>query len=168
MALISPRYLSFHIRLVVFLFSFPKKERFSLDRMRILMHLHLHICIPQVYYYKNIWKSLRLCHLTDIPATCHIAEPRVRDIVQEVLDYWDLNYYEFAIPGLMKYSVCSSNSSVIRICNFAIVVLKLSGFLLSGNCFGPIFLDNWGPPVQQSKHEASNMHIVSRKLGEYK
>ena len=27
MALISPRYLSFHIRLVVFLFSFPKKGK---------------------------------------------------------------------------------------------------------------------------------------------
>ena len=136
MALISPRYLSFHIRLVVFLFSFPKKERFSLDRMRILMHLHLHICIPQVYYYKKHMKKFENMSSDRYTRNlCHIAEPRVRDIVQEVLDFQDLNYHEFAIPGLMKYSVNSSNSSVIRICNFGIVVLKLSGFLLSGNCF---------------------------------
>ena len=138
MALISPRYLSFHIRLVVFLFSFPKKERFSLDRMRILMHLHLHICIPQVYYYKKHMKKFENMSSDRYTRNlCHIAEPRVRDIVQGGLDCQDsitMNS-QYRLPVLMKYSFDSSNSSVIRICNFGIVVLKLSGFLLSGNCF---------------------------------
>ena len=104
MALISPRYLSFHIRLVVFLFSFPKKERFSLDRMRILMHLHLHIYLRYIYYqlqktYEKVWDMSSDRYTRNL---CHIAEPRVRDIVQVVLDLLDLNYHEFAILGLMK------------------------------------------------------------------
>ena len=127
MALISPRYLSFHIRLVVFLFSFPKKERFSLDRMRILMHLHLHIYLRYTTNYKKHMKKFGICHLTDIPATCHIAEPRVRDIVQGVLDYRDLNYHEFAIPELIKYSNYSSNSGDSS------TIIRIS--IILGNCF---------------------------------
>ena len=46
-------------------------------------------------------------------------------IIQEVLDYQDLDYREFTIPGLIKYSIYSSNSSIIRISILEIVLSKL-------------------------------------------
>ena len=53
-------------------------------------------------------------------------------LMQGVLDYRDLNYHEFAIPGLVKDSIYSSNSSIIGISIIRIVVPKLLGFQLSG------------------------------------
>ena len=44
-----------------------------------------------------------------------------------VLDYQDLNYREFIIPGSIKNSIYSSNTSIIRISILGIVVPKLSG-----------------------------------------
>ena len=52
--------------------------------------------------------------------------------MQGVLDYQDLNYHEFAIPGSVKDSIYSSNSSIIGISIIRIVVPKLLGFQLSG------------------------------------
>ena len=44
-----------------------------------------------------------------------ITNPLLLGIIQEVLDYQDLDYHEFTIPGLIKYSIYSSNSSIIGI-----------------------------------------------------
>ena len=67
--------------------------------------------------------------------------------VQGVLDYRDLNYRNFTIPGSIKYSIYGSNSSIIGISILEIVVPKLPGFRLSGNFFGPSHPDNRGLPV---------------------
>ena len=56
-----------------------------------------------------------------------------------------------AIPGLIKYSIYSSNSLIIGITILGIVVPRLSGFRLSGTFFGPSHPDNRGPPVMMTK-----------------
>ena len=52
-----------------------------------------------------------------------------------------------AIPGLIKYSIYSSNSSIIGISILVIGVPRLSGFRLSGTFFGPSHPDNRGLTV---------------------
>ena len=52
-----------------------------------------------------------------------------------------------AIPGLIKYSIYSSNSSIIGISILVIGVHRLSGFRLSGTFFGPSHPDNRGLTV---------------------
>ena len=59
--------------------------------------------------------------------------------VQGVLDYRDLNYRNFTIPGSIKYSIYGSNSSIIGISILEIVV--------PGTFFGPSHPNNRGPPV---------------------
>ena len=79
-----------------------------------------------------------------------ITNPLLLGIIQEVLDYQDLDYREFTIPGLIKYSIYSSNSSII-----GIVVTKLLG-----KFFGPSHTDNGGPPV----HVINVIRIYAEKL----
>ena len=47
-----------------------------------------------------------------------------------------------AIPGLIKYSIYSSNSLIIGISILVIGVPRLSGFRLSGTFFGPSHPNN--------------------------
>ena len=82
-----------------------------------------------------------------------ITNPLLLGIIQEVLDYQDLDYREFTIPGLIKYSIYSSNSSNSSI--IGIVVTKLLG-----KFFGPSHTDNGGPPV----HVINVIRIYAEKL----
>ena len=56
-------------------------------------------------------------------------------VVQGVLDYRNLDYREFAIPGSTKNSIYSCNFLIIGISILGIVLPKLSGFQLLGNFF---------------------------------
>ena len=69
------------------------------------------------------------------------------------------------LPGLLKYSIYSSNSLIIGISILGIVVPWLSGFQLSGTFFGPSHPNNWGPPVALLySHTLQSVKIKSEKL----
>ena len=42
-----------------------------------------------------------------------LCTTKILFIYRFYFDYWDIDYREFAIPGLMKYSIYSSNNSSI-------------------------------------------------------
>ena len=75
-------------------------------------------------------------------------------LIQGVLDYQDR---EFIIPGLIKYSIYRSNSSIIRISILGILVPKLSIFRLLGNLFWAYLVN---PIIEDPLYRAYSHNII--------
>ena len=97
--------------------------------------LHFRKKLPPIFNLKQKFSFLRTLWV-DLKIRYAVAGSFRNSVyIQRVLDYRDLNYREFAIPGKIRYSIYSSYSSIIRIVLGQYVVPKLQGLRLSWNFF---------------------------------